>query len=134
MCVFFSPDDVSTQAMSSHHVNAASALSKSERFNQANYKARTPQPSPRAQATRPNSSHTLAAQLTSLDAQAEKPGKIRNFQKNGKMIIIIIIIRIIIIIIIIIIINFHNGSGKPRKFSRSRMTKRIAPLNPSRKI
>ena len=37
--------------------------------------------------------------------------KIENF-KNGKM-----------------IINFHNGSGKPRKFSRSRMIKRTAPLN-----
>ena len=35
---------------------------------------------------------------------------------------------------IIIIINYHNGSGKPRKFSRSWMTKRIAPLNSSREI
>ena len=34
----------------------------------------------------------------------------------------------------IIIINYHNGSGKPRKFSRSRMTKRTAPLNSSREI
>ena len=38
------------------------------------------------------------------------------FSKNGKM-------------IIIIIINFHNGSGKPRKFSRSQMTKQTSPLN-----
>ena len=35
---------------------------------------------------------------------------------------------------IIIIINCHNGSGKPRKFSRSRMTKQTAPLNSSRDI
>ena len=49
-----------------------------------------------------------------------KPGKIRNFQKNGKM--------------IIIIINCHNGLGKPRKFSRSRMMKQNAPLNSSHKI
>ena len=35
---------------------------------------------------------------------------------------------------LIIIINFHNGSGKPRKFSRSRMTKRAVPLNSSREI
>ena len=35
---------------------------------------------------------------------------------------------------IIIIINYHNGSGKPRKFSRSRMTKRTAPLNSSHEI
>ena len=35
---------------------------------------------------------------------------------------------------IIIIINCHNGSGKPRKFSRSRMTKRTMPLNSSREI
>ena len=43
------------------------------------------------------------------------------FSKNGKM-------------IIIIIINCHNCSGKPRKFSRSRITKRTAPLNSSRGI
>ena len=30
---------------------------------------------------------------------------------------------------IIIIINYQNCSGKPRKFSRSRMTKRTTPLN-----
>ena len=42
--------------------------------------------------------------------------KLENF-KNGK-----------------IIINCQNGSGKPRKFSRSRMTKRTAPLNSSREI
>ena len=35
---------------------------------------------------------------------------------------------------IIIIINYHNGSGKPRKFSRSRMTKWTTPLNSSREI
>ena len=29
---------------------------------------------------------------------------------------------------IIIIKNYHNCSGKPRKFSRSRITKRTAPL------
>ena len=34
----------------------------------------------------------------------------------------------------IIIMNCHNFSGKSRKFSRSRMTKRIAPLNSSREI
>ena len=32
---------------------------------------------------------------------------------------------------IIIIINCHNGSRKPRKFSRSQMTKRTALLNSS---
>ena len=42
--------------------------------------------------------------------------KLENF-KNGKM-----------------IINCHNGLGKPRKFSRSRMTKWIAPFNSSREI
>ena len=35
---------------------------------------------------------------------------------------------------IIIIINYQNGSGKPRKFSRSRMTKRTVPLNSFREI
>ena len=35
---------------------------------------------------------------------------------------------------IIIIINYHNGSGKLRKFSRSRMTKRIVLLNSSHEI
>ena len=35
---------------------------------------------------------------------------------------------------IIIIINFHNGLGKSRKFSRSLMAKRTAPLNSSREI
>ena len=35
---------------------------------------------------------------------------------------------------IIIIINYHNGSRKPRKFSRSRMKKWTAPLNSSREI
>ena len=35
---------------------------------------------------------------------------------------------------IIIIINYHKGSGKPRKFSRSQMTKRTASLNSSREI
>ena len=35
---------------------------------------------------------------------------------------------------IIIIINYQNGSGKPRKFSRSRMTNLTAPLNSSRDI
>ena len=35
---------------------------------------------------------------------------------------------------IIIIINLHNGSGKPRKFSRSWMIKWTAPLNSSREI
>ena len=34
----------------------------------------------------------------------------------------------------IIIINCQNSSGKSRKFSRSRMTKRTAPLNSSREI
>ena len=37
-------------------------------------------------------------------------------------------------IIIIIIINYHNGLGKPRKLSRSQMTKRTAPLNSSYEI
>ena len=37
-------------------------------------------------------------------------------------------------IIIIIIINCHNISEKLRKFSRSWMTKRTAPLNSSREI
>ena len=36
--------------------------------------------------------------------------------------------------ITIIIINCHNGSGKPRKFSRSWMMQRTAPLNLSSKI
>ena len=36
--------------------------------------------------------------------------------------------------IITMIINCHNGSRKPRKFSRSQMTKRTAPLNSSREI
>ena len=31
-------------------------------------------------------------------------------------------------------INYQSGSGKPRKFSRSRMTKWTAPLNSSREI
>ena len=35
---------------------------------------------------------------------------------------------------IIIIINCQNGSGKPRKFSRSRMTKRTELLHSSREI
>ena len=35
---------------------------------------------------------------------------------------------------IIIVINYQNSSGKPRKFSRSRMTKRTVPLNSSREI
>ena len=48
------------------------------------------------------------------------PGKLEFF-KNGKM-------------IIIIRIKCQNGSGKPRKFSRSWMMKRIASLNLSRKI
>ena len=47
------------------------------------------------------------------------PGKLEIF-KNGKM--------------IIIIINCHNGSGKPKKFSGSWMTKWTAPLNSSREI
>ena len=34
----------------------------------------------------------------------------------------------------IIIINYQNSSGKPRKFSRSRMTKRTVPLSSSREI
>ena len=34
----------------------------------------------------------------------------------------------------IIIINCQNSSGKPRKFSRSRMTKRTVPLSSSREI
>ena len=34
----------------------------------------------------------------------------------------------------IIIINCQNSSGKSRKFSRSRMTKRTAPLSSSREI
>ena len=34
----------------------------------------------------------------------------------------------------IIIMNCHNFSGNSRKFSRSRMTKRIAPLNSSLEI
>ena len=33
-----------------------------------------------------------------------------------------------------IIINCHNGSRKPRKFFRSRMTKWTVPLNSSREI
>ena len=44
---------------------------------------------------------------------------IRNFQKYKR---------------IIIIINCHNGSRKPRKFSRSPMTKRTVSLNSSREI
>ena len=35
---------------------------------------------------------------------------------------------------IIIIINCHNGSRKPRKFSRSRMMKQTVLLNSSREI
>ena len=35
---------------------------------------------------------------------------------------------------IIIIINCQNCSGKPRKFSRSQMTKRTVPLNSFREI
>ena len=34
----------------------------------------------------------------------------------------------------IIIINCQNNSGKSRKFSRSRMTKRTVPLSSSREI
>ena len=34
----------------------------------------------------------------------------------------------------LIIINYQNNSGKSRKFSRFRMTKRIAPLSLSREI
>ena len=30
--------------------------------------------------------------------------------------------------------HFHNGTGKPRKFSRSRMTKQTALLNSSHEI
>ena len=48
-----------------------------------------------------------------------KREKIRNFQ-NDKM--------------LIKIINYHKGLGKFRKFSRSRITKRTAPLNSSRKV
>ena len=48
----------------------------------------------------------------------------KKFQENDK----------IIIIIIIIIINYQNGSGKPRKFSRSRITKRTALLDLSSEI
>ena len=33
-----------------------------------------------------------------------------------------------------ILMNCHNFSGKSRKFSRSRMTKRTAPLSSSREI
>ena len=43
-------------------------------------------------------------------------------------------VRIIEFQKIIIIINCHNGSGKPIKFSKSRMTERTAPLNSSREI
>ena len=54
-----------------------------------------------------------------------KPEKIRNFQKlqifkNYKM--------------LIKIINCYKGSGKLRKFSIFRMTKRTAPLNSFREI
>ena len=35
---------------------------------------------------------------------------------------------------VIIIINYQNGSGKPKKFSRSRMMKRTTSLNSSREI
>ena len=42
------------------------------------------------------------------------PEKLKIF-KNGKM--------------LIKIINYHNDSEKPRKLSRSRMTKQTAPLN-----
>ena len=35
---------------------------------------------------------------------------------------------------IIIIINCQNGSEKPKKFSKSRMSKWTAPLNSSREI
>ena len=42
-------------------------------------------------------------------------GKKLEIFKNGKM-----------------IINCQNGLWKPRKFSRSRMTKQTAPLNSSR--
>ena len=47
------------------------------------------------------------------------PRKLEIF-KNGK--------------ILIKIINYHKGSGKPRKFFRSRMTKRTALLNSSLEI
>ena len=50
----------------------------------------------------------------------QNPGKLE-ILKNGKM-------------IIIIIIKSQNGSGRSRKFSRSRMTKRTALLNSSREI
>ena len=33
-----------------------------------------------------------------------------------------------------ILMNYQNFSGKSRKFSRSRMTKRTAPLSSSREI
>ena len=42
------------------------------------------------------------------------------YVKNGKM--------------LIKIINYHKGSEKPKKLSRSRMTKQTAPLNSSREI
>ena len=48
-----------------------------------------------------------------------KPEKIRNFQKWQN---------------VIKKINCHKGSGKPRKFSRSWMMKRTAPLNSSLEI
>ena len=35
---------------------------------------------------------------------------------------------------IIIKINYQNGSGKPRKFSRSQMMKQTALLNSTREI
>ena len=44
-------------------------------------------------------------------------GKLEIFRKNGK--------------IIIMIINCNNGLGKPRKFSKSRIMKRTAPLDSS---
>ena len=43
-------------------------------------------------------------------------------------------VQIMIFQKIIILINCQNGSGKPRKFSRSRMTKRTVPLSSSREI
>ena len=49
----------------------------------------------------------------------ENPKKLEIF-KNGKM--------------LIKIQNYHKGSGKPRKFSRSHMTKRTTSLNSSREI
>ena len=55
----------------------------------------------------------------SIDSIVQNPKKLEIF-KNDKM--------------IIIIINFHNGSRKPRKFSRSRMMKRTVSLNSSREI